>query len=297
MSGFFERLRAQRPKTDARAVKRGATSIPDNLWIKCTHCQTAVFRKAFDEQLKVCEGCGYHHKLTAWERVQILADEGSFEECFAQVSPVDPLAFAGDYPQKLRDDQAKTRLTDAILTGRATIGGYRVSLAVMDFHFRGGSMGSVVGEKITASMEQALAEQRAMVMVTSSGGARMQEGIYSLMQMAKTSAARARLAQAGIPYLVLLTDPTTGGVAASFAALGDVILAEPKAIIGFAGARVIEQTVRQKLPPGFQTSEFYLKHGFIDQVVARKDTKGALVRLLECTTRRLQPVAEVVDAC
>lgn len=285
MSGFFDRLRAQRPKTSAQPGDSAAQDIPDNLWVKCSRCGTATFRKVFEDHLKVCDKCGHHHKLGAWERVEMLADNNAFVEWNAGVIPADPLQFGGEYRKKLDDDRAKTRLNDAVLTGRAAIGGFDTALAVMDFGFRGGSMGSVVGEKITALMERAMDERLPVVVVTSSGGARMQEGIYSLMQMAKTSAARVRLQDARLPYLVVLTDPTTAGVAASFAALGDVILAEPNAIIGFSGARVIEQTIRQKLPDGFQTSEFYLKHGFIDRVVPRKDLKNSLARLLGFLTR------------
>jgi len=286
MSGFFERLRAQKPKTSQPMVGKPAHAehIPDNLWVKCSKCGTAAYRKVFEEQLKVCDRCGHHHKLTAMERIAVLADEGTFEEWSGDVSPVDPLQFGGEYQEKLRADQKRSGLKDAAVIGGASVGGMPVALGVMDFQFRGGSMGSVVGEKITTVMEEGLKRKRPVVVVTCSGGARMQEGIYSLMQMAKTSAARMRLQEAGLPYLVILTDPTTAGVAASFAALGDVIIAEPRAIIGFSGARVIEQTIRQKLPEGFQTAEFYLEHGFIDKVVPRKDLKSALVRLLQFLT-------------
>jgi acetyl-CoA carboxylase carboxyl transferase subunit beta len=285
MSGFFERLRAQRPKTSAQPGDAPPRDIPDNLWVKCSRCGTAVFRKVFEEQLRVCDKCGHHHKLGARERVAMLADADSFVEWNQGVRSADPLQFGPDYMKKLAGDREKTGLDDAALTGRASVAGQPIALGVMDFGFRGGSMGSVVGEKITALMEQGVEERLPVVVVTSSGGARMQEGIYSLMQMAKTSAARVRLQTARLPYLVVLTDPTTAGVAASFAALGDVILAEPNAIIGFSGARVIEQTIRQKLPEGFQTSEFYLKHGFIDRVVPRKEMKSSIARLLGFLTR------------
>ena len=285
MSGFFDRLRAQRPKTSAQPGDSPTRDIPDNLWVKCSRCGTAVYRKAFEEQLKVCDKCGHHHKLSAWERIEMLTDAETFVECNAAVLPTDPLQFGPEYKKKLGEDRAKTGLTDAALTGCARIGGHEAAIGVMDFGFRGGSMGSVVGEKITAILELGLQDGLPVVVVTSSGGARMQEGIYSLMQMAKTSAARVRLQKARIPYLVVLTDPTTAGVAASFAALGDVIFAEPNAIIGFSGARVIEQTIRQKLPEGFQTSEFYLKHGFIDKVVPRKDLKSSVARMIGFLTR------------
>jgi len=281
MSGFFDRLRAQRPKTLAAPVKRAdAAELPDNLWVKCNQCGTAVFRKVFEEQLRVCDRCDHHHKLTARERIEQLADAGSFLEWHASLMSGDPLHFGTEYVKKLEADQKRTGISDACIIGQAAMGGVPVALGVMDFHFRGGSMGSVVGDKVTRLMEEGLQRRLPVVMVTSSGGARMQEGIYSLMQMAKTSAARVRLEEAGVPYVVVLTDPTTAGVAASFAALGDVIVAEPKAIIGFSGARVIESTIRQKLPEGFQTSEFYLEHGFIDRVVHRRDLKTTLSRLL-----------------
>lgn len=285
MSGFFERLRAQRPKTNRKTVESPARDIPDNLWVKCSRCGTAVYRKTFEEQLKVCDKCGHHHKLGAWERIESLVDAETFVEWGSDVAPADPLQFGPEYVQKLADDRKKTRLSDAALTGRGCVSGFAAAIGVMDFGFRGGSMGSVVGEKLTLLMERGLEERLPVIVVTSSGGARMQEGIYSLMQMAKTSAARVRLTQARLPYIVVLSDPTTGGVAASFAALGDVILAEPNAIIGFAGARVIEQTIRQKLPEGFQTAEFFLEHGFIDRVVPRKDLKSSIARLIGFLTR------------
>lgn len=280
MANFFSRKKPRIDSTEGEAVKVAA---PSDLWVKCAGCGTAIFRKNFLENQKVCEKCGHHHKMTARERVDALCDPGSFHEIDADVISCDPLDFGSEYTDKLASDRAKTKLSDAILTGTAEVNGRPLALGVMDFHFRGGSMGSVVGEKITAMLETALEKRIPGVMITSSGGARMQEGMLSLMQMARTSAAVRRMNQQGLPYLVILTDPTTAGVAASFAALGDVILAEPGAIIGFSGARVIEQTIRQKLPPGFQTSEFYEKHGFIDKVVNRlqlKDTLAQVVGLL-----------------
>lgn len=279
MAGLFEKLRMQRPKY-APATVNGASSIPDDLWVKCAACGTPVFRKVFEENLKVCEKCGHHHKMTARERVDMLADAGSFQEWDADLAPLDPLKFSPDYLPKLRKDQDRTGLKDAIVSGLIRMDGMPVALGVMDFHFRGGSMGSVVGEKITRTMEEGATRKIPVVMVTSSGGARMQEGVLSLMQMAKTCAAVNLMKAAPVPYVVILTDPTTGGVAASFAALGDVTLAEPKAIVGFSGARVIEQTIRQKLPEGFQTSEFYLSKGFIDSVVARKELRQTLIQVL-----------------
>lgn len=296
MSGFFDRLRAQRPKTNAQPVDSAARDIPDNLWVKCNRCGTAVFRKAFEEQLKVCDRCGHHHKLTSWERIEMLTDARTFVEWSRGILPTDPLQFGPEYTKKLEEDRRKTSLNDAALTGRGRIASYDCAIGVMDFGFRGGSMGSVVGEKITSLFERACEEKLPAIVFTSSGGARMQEGIYSLMQMAKTSAARVRLADNKLPYLVVLTDPTTAGVAASFAALGDVILAEPNAIIGFSGARVIEQTIRQKLPEGFQTSEFYLKHGFIDRVVPRKDLKNSIARLLGFLTCNGAAVGATIES-
>lgn len=260
-------------------------ATPSDLWIKCAGCSTAVYRKVFEENLKVCEKCGHHHKLTAQERVAHLVDPGSFLEWDAGITSTDPLNFGPEYLSKLESDKRKTGLSDAVLTGSARIDGLNVALGVMDFHFRGGSMGSVVGEKITRMLERALEKKLPAVMITSSGGARMQEGMLSLMQMARTSAAVRRLNRANLLYMVVLTDPTTAGVAASFASLGDVILAEPGAIIGFSGARVIEQTIRQKLPPGFQTSEFYQKHGFIDCVIPRGELRATVSNMLSifCT--------------
>lgn len=280
VSGFLDRLRAQRPKTtDEPAVAGSGRDIPDNLWLKC-RCGHVVFRKTFDEGLKVCEKCGHHHKMAARERLALLADPGSFEEWDADLVSADPLGFGDEYTSKLEQDRRKTGLSDAIVSGRILMAGTPVALAIMDFAFRGGSMGAVVGEKLVRAFERAQGLGLPVVAVTCSGGARMQEGILSLMQMAKTCAARVRQKRARLPYIVVLTDPTTAGVAASFAALGDVVLAEPHAIIGFSGARVIEQTIRQKLPEGFQTSEFYLEHGFIDQVVHRGELRPTLVQIL-----------------
>ncbi|MHB2019887.1 MAG: acetyl-CoA carboxylase, carboxyltransferase subunit beta [Candidatus Xenobia bacterium] len=283
MAGLFEKLREQRPKyTPPKNGKKEATrDIPDDLWVKCASCSTPVFRKEFEENLKVCQRCEHHHKLNAWERLALLADPGSFEQWDENISGCDPLNFSPDYLPKLRKDQEKTRLKDAILSGQARIHDVPIALGIMDFSFRGGSMGSVVGEKVARTLERGAELKRPVVMVTSSGGARMQEGVLSLMQMAKTCAAVNRVREAPVPYIVVLTDPTTAGVAASFASLGDVIIAEPKAIIGFSGARVIEQTIRQKLPAGFQTSEFYLKAGFIDSVVPRKELRDRLGQILK----------------
>lgn len=283
MAGLFEKLRAQRPKYSPpkNDKKPPTTDIPDDLWVKCASCGVTAYRKEFEENLKVCLRCEHHHKMNSWERLKLLVDPNSFSQWDTDVAPCDPLNFSPDYLPKLRKDQDKTRLKDAILTGQAKIHDVPVALGIMDFTFRGGSMGSVVGEKVARTLEKGADLKIPVVMVTSSGGARMQEGVLSLMQMAKTCAAVNRARAVPVPYIVVLTDPTTAGVAASFASLGDIILAEPKAIIGFSGARVIEQTIRQKLPAGFQTSEFYLKAGFIDSVVHRKELRDRLGQILK----------------
>jgi acetyl-CoA carboxylase carboxyl transferase subunit beta len=265
---------------NTKETSDSSKEISPDLWIKCPQCREVIYRKTLEENLKVCSKCGYHHKLTAWERIELLVDKGTFQELDFELLPADPLNIGKSYAEKLKEDQQKTNLRDAILTGTAQIEKHPVVLGVMDFHFRGGSMGSVVGEKVTRALEHAVLTHKPCVMVTASGGARMQEGILSLMQMAKTSAAAAKLHEAGLMYLCVLTDPTTAGVAASFASLGDIILAEPKALIGFTGARVIEETIHQKLPAGFQESEFLLKHGMIDIVVERKNLKSLLASLL-----------------
>lgn len=290
MASIFDKFRSQKPRIDSSEGEPSPQVPPTELWVKCSGCATALYRKNFLENLKVCEKCGFHHKLTARERLEQLTDPGSFEEWDGEVISGDPLEFGGEYQTKLVQDRQKTGLSDAVLTGSSAIDRMRIALGIMDFHFRGGSMGSVVGEKITAMMERALEKKLPVVMVTSSGGARMQEGMLSLMQMARTSAAVRRLNHASLPYIVVLTDPTTAGVAASFASLGDVIVAEPGAIIGFSGARVIEQTIRQKLPPGFQTAEFYEKHGFIDKVVKRSELKVTLSQIVSLLTRSLEAV-------
>lgn len=287
MAGLFDKFRANRPRVDtSRSDETQRVAPPSDLWVKCSDCGNAMYRKVFLDNLKVCEKCGFHHKLTARERLDLIADPDSFEEWDRGLLSGNPLDFSPEYLDKLKGDRKKTGLEDAVLSGQIQIGGVKVALAILDFHFRGGSMGSVVGEKITRALERAEDLRIPAVVVTSSGGARMQEGMLSLMQMVRTSAAVRRLNHARVPYITVLTDPTTAGVAASFAALGDVIVAEPRAIIGFAGARVIEQTIRQKLPPGFQTAEFFQKHGFIDMVVARPELKATLARLVGM----LQPV-------
>ncbi len=274
---------AKGPKP-ARARTRAPKSAaqPDHPWVKCGGCQEILFRKEIERKLNVCSKCGHHLRLTVEQRLIVLVDRGTFEEVDAGLAAGDPLGFhdAMPYPQRLQDARERTGKTEALIGGFAALDGRRVAIGIFDFHFLGGSMGSVVGEKVTRLAERSLAERVPLIVVAASGGARMQEGILSLMQMAKVSAALARLREAGVPYLSVLTDPTTGGVAASLAMLGDVIIAEPGALIGFAGPRVIEQAIGQALPQGFQTSEFLLGHGIIDLVVERRALKAALVRLI-----------------
>ena len=246
---------------------------------KCPRCQQTTPESKFQELNKVCPHCNYHARLTAAERMRLTADSGSFVEYDAEMHSADPLGFPG-YAKKVESLQTMTGMKDAVITGECTIKGSRTVIIVMDSHFMMASMGSVVGEKITRAFETATEKGLPVVAFTASGGARMQEGIISLMQMAKTSAAIGRLGEAGCLYISVLTNPTTGGVTASFASLGDIILAEPKALIGFAGPRVIEQTIKQKLPEGFQRAEFLQECGFVDEVVPRSEMRGVLIRLL-----------------
>ncbi len=256
--------------------------IPEGLWTKCEQCFTMVLTSEFEQNLKVCHKCGHHHRLSARERIAMLADEGTFQELFKNVQPTDPLGFVDSkpYPDRIKSAQKSSGFDEAVVVGTCRLDGHEIALGVMVFEFIGGSMGSVVGERITRLIEYAIEHTLPVVIVSASGGARMQEGILSLMQMAKTSAALARLAEKKIPYISVLTDPSTAGVMASYASLGDVIIAEPNALIGFAGPRVIQQTINQILPKGFQRSEFVLEHGFLDAVVERKDLKATLSLLL-----------------
>jgi acetyl-CoA carboxylase carboxyl transferase subunit beta len=275
MSWFKKERPAGAPaETPAKKVK-----IPEGLWVKCENCKEIIYRKEVDKNFKVCPKCDYHFRITASERLPYLVDEGSFLEVEDGLSPKDFLGFK-DYKDRLKSNRKKTGLKDAIIAGEAKINGRPVSVVIMDFNFMGGSMGSVVGEKITRAIERAIESRTPFISVSSSGGARMQEGILSLMQMAKTSAAAARLGQAGLPFISVLTDPTFGGVTASFAMLGDIIIAEPRSLVGFAGPRVIEQTTKQQLPPGFQRAEFLLEHGLIDMIVARRDMHATLGKIL-----------------
>ena len=269
-----------KPKiTDTKTKKH---EIPEGLWLKCKSCGEMLFTKELDANLKVCHHCEYHFSMSAAERVQSLADAGTWTECDADLVSVDRLKFTGvaAYTERLKAYQRQTGLNDAVLTGTCKIGGHDVSLASMDFSFLGASMGSVVGEKITRAIERATEQRLPVIIVSTSGGARMYEGILSLMQMAKTSGALALQAKAGLPYVSILSHPTTAGVMASYASLGDIIIAEPKALIGFAGPRVIKETTQQELPEGFQTSEFLLDHGLIDLICHRNELKDQLAKLL-----------------
>lgn len=253
--------------------------MPEGLWHKCNHCGETLYVKDLERNLKVCEKCGFHFRLSASERIGFTLDENSFEEWDAQVSSLNPLEFPG-YEDKIREAQEKTGLKEAVVTGKGTIEGQEVAIGIMDANFIMASMGSAVGEKLTRMMERALEQKLPVVVFSASGGARMHEGILSLMQMAKTSGAVAKLNEAGLLYISVLTDPTTGGVTASFASVGDINIAEQGALIGFAGPRVIEQTIRQKLPTGFQKAEFHLQHGFVDMVLHRAELKQVLADLI-----------------
>jgi len=266
------------PKSPARKVE-----IPEGLWTKCKSCGEAIYSRELDQNLRICPKCNYHFPLGAWQRIASLVEQGSFQEMDSEMVSVDALQFTGvaSYVDKLRENREETGLKEAVITGTGMIGRHPVGLAVMDFRFLGASMGSVVGEKITRVIERSTAERMACIVVSASGGARMYEGMLSLMQMAKTSAALSRHAAARLPYLSVLTHPTYAGVMASYASLGDIILAEPGAMIGFAGPRVIKDTTQSELPRGFQTAEFLMDHGLIDLVVHRKQLKPTLVRLLD----------------
>ena len=254
--------------------------IPDGLWVKCNRCSQITYNKDLEKNLKVCPKCDFHFRINSRERLELLVDKGTFQEIAKNLKTTNILNFP-DYDNRLKKAQKTTELTEAVVAGEGKINGIPAALAIMDFGFMGGSMGSVAGEKITRAAELALEKKLPFISVATSGGARMQEGIHSLMQMAKTSQVLNKLSEAGLVFISILTDPTTGGVFASFAALGDIIIAEPDALIGFAGARVIQQTIRQTLPPGFQTSQFLLEHGVIDMIVPRKELKSMVTHLLK----------------
>jgi acetyl-CoA carboxylase carboxyl transferase subunit beta len=279
-----------KPKYSKVNVK-SREGVAKGLWTKCPESGEMVFVKELKKNLMVVPVSGYHFPMPAPDRIQSLVDHGSFEEYDRTIRSVDPLKFKGlaSYEDKLQQNRDKTKLEDAVVAGVGKMDGRLVSLAVMDFRFLGGSMGSVVGEKITRAIERGLEMNIPVIVVSASGGARMYEGILSLMQMAKTSAALAKLAKAKIPFFSILTNPTMAGVMASYASLGDVIIAEPKALIGFAGRRVIKETTRADLPEGFQTSEFLLEHGLIDQIVARHDLRDRLINLMNHMAHHLEP--------
>lgn len=269
----------RRPKTPLERDQR--TSVPEGLWVKCGGCREIVYSKEVAKNGEICPKCGHHFRIDVDARVALLLD-GEATEVETGVTALDPLSFKDQkpYPDRLAEYRKRTGAEDAVRVFEGKLDSRDVVLAVMDYAFMGGSMGSVVGEKITRAVERALAQERPLIIVSASGGARMQEGVLSLMQMAKIAAALSRLRKAGIPYISILTDPTTGGVTASFAMLGDLNIAEPGALIGFAGPRVIQQTIRQELPEGFQRSEFLLEHGFLDAVVSRGDLKQTVATAL-----------------
>ena len=272
-------------KAPLAPVETKKVQMPEGIWTKCKNCNEIIYTKEIERNLNVCPKCDYHFRISALERIALVLDEGCFVERDAAMQSVDFLDFKDSKKYKDRIKAAvKKSGGDAVICGDGTIEGLPVAVAVFDFGFMGGSMGSVVGEKITRAIERGLAERKPVIVFSSSGGARMQESILSLMQMAKTSAALAKLKAAGLPFISVLTDPTTGGVTASFAMLGDINMAEPRALIGFAGPRVIEQTIRQKLPEGFQRSEYLLEHGMVDMIVRRQEMKPRLAQILRIFT-------------
>src|SRR5438552_8850090 len=289
----------ERAGIKSKTKKEQRPDVPEGLWTKCEGCGEALFQTVLDENLWTCPKCHFHFRVPARTYLGYLVDPGSFQERFADLEAGDPLEFRDAkmrYPERLKLAQRDTGMRDAALSGVAAVGGKPVSLTIMDFFFMGGSMGSVVGEKVARSIETALRERRALIVVSATGGARMQEGILSLMQMAKTSALLARLQDARLPFVSILTDPSTAGVLASYASLGDVILAEPGALVGFAGARVIRQTIGEDLPPGFQRAEFVLEKGFVDRIVPRKEMRDEVATLLELFWRSTRGFARDGEA-
>jgi acetyl-CoA carboxylase carboxyl transferase subunit beta len=258
------------------------------LWTRCNNCQKILYKQDILDNQNVCPSCRFHFRISSLERLGLLYDEGKYERFDEDILPVDALHFVDSrkYSERLEENQRKTQLPEAVVSSKGRIGGIDVIVCAMDFSFMGGSMGSVVGEKITRAIERATAEKSPMIVISCSGGARMQEGALSLMQMAKTSAALARLDEARLPYISVVTDPTTGGTTASYSMLGDFNIAEPNSLVGFAGPRVIEQTIREKLPKGFQRAEFLLAHGMLDDVVDRKALRGYLIRVLRLLLNR-----------
>jgi acetyl-CoA carboxylase carboxyl transferase subunit beta len=273
----------RRSKSGLTAADAQRKDTPDGMWTKCDSCGEIIHRKQLEQQLFTCAKCNFHFRIGSTEYLSILLDDGTYKELDRKMRSTDPLDFQDTkrYKDRIRETMRKTGLNDAVRTGTGKLGGINVAIAVMDFSFIGGSMGSVVGEKVARAIQKAIKSKIPMVTVSSSGGARMMEGALSLMQLAKTSGKLAQLSDAGIPYISVLTDPTTGGVTASYAMLGDINLAEPGALIGFAGPRVIKQTIGKDLPEGFQRSEFQLEHGFVDAVVHRKEMKETIARVLK----------------
>jgi acetyl-CoA carboxylase carboxyl transferase subunit beta len=280
---WFKKIR--KPK---QAVEHKRIQVPEGLWVKCNSCKEIIYKKEVLRNANVCPKCGYHFRISARERLSSLFDEGRYQEVDTDIYSVDPLKFrdAKAYKDRLREYREKTGLNDAIINARGTIGGTEAMFSVMEYGFMGGSMGSAVGEKVTRAVERAIDERIPLIVISCSGGARMQEGALSLMQMAKISAALGKLHEARLPFVSILTDPTTGGVTASYAMLGDVNIAEPKALIGFAGPRVIEQTIREKLPEGFQRSEFLVEHGMLDFIVERRRMREVLIQVLKVLYNR-----------
>jgi acetyl-CoA carboxylase carboxyl transferase subunit beta len=276
----------KKSKAPIAQVSTKTVQMPEGLWTKCKNCEEIIYSKEIERNLNVCPKCDYHFRISARERIALVIDEGTFVETDAAMTSVDFLKFKDSkkYVDRIKAAVKKSGGGDAIITGSGLMNGQEVVMAVFDFGFLGGSMGSVVGEKVTRAIELGLEKQVPVLVFSSSGGARMQESILSLMQMAKSSAALAKLKKAGLPFISVLTDPTTGGVTASFAMLGDLNIAEPKALIGFAGPRVIEQTIRQKLPEGFQRSEYLLDHGMVDMIVPRQEMKAKLTQVLSIFT-------------
>ena len=278
----------KKSKAPIAPVESKKVQMPEGLWTKCKNCEEIIYSKEIERNLNVCPKCDYHFRISARERIDLVIDEGTFNETDPNMASVDFLKFKDSkkYVDRIKAAVAKNGGGDAVVTGSGLMNGQEVVVAVFDFAFLGGSMGSVVGEKITRAIELGLEKKAPVMVFSSSGGARMQESILSLMQMAKTSAALAKLKKAGIPFISVLTDPTTGGVTASFAMLGDLNVAEPKALIGFAGPRVIEQTIRQQLPEGFQRSEYLLDHGMVDMIVSRQEMKARLSQALRIFTQQ-----------
>lgn len=272
----------QIPQKIKRVVGGDKKSVPDGLWSKCESCLSVLYRKELDDNAEVCPKCGHHNRISARHRISLLLDEEGQLEIGANVTPIDPLKFkdSKSYTQRIKDSQKSVGEKDALIVKQGTIKSIPTVVAVFEFKFMGGSMGSVVGERFARGVQAAIDNKAAFICVAASGGARMQEGLLSLMQMAKTSAALTKLSQAGLPYISVLTDPTMGGVSASFAMLGDVIVAEPQALIGFAGPRVIEQTVRETLPAGFQRAEFLVQHGAVDIIIDRREMRDELADMI-----------------